>query len=348
MNFMKQFLFLLVIVFQVCFAAAQNKWDKEPYLTKSLSNESIKSVEAKTSGGSISVTGGSTSDARIEVYVSPSNSSSSITKEELKQRLEELYNLDISVSNGELTAIAKSKDQLKNWKKALSIAFKIYVPQNVSTDLKTSGGSISLTNLSGKQKFSTSGGSLNVDKLSGDIDGKTSGGSIRVKNSKDHIHLNTSGGSISASDCSGELDLKTSGGSLDLSNLKGTIEARTSGGSIHGEAIEGELEARTSGGSIHLSNIKSSLKTSTSGGNINVEIIQLGKYVDIDNSGGDISITLPRSKGLDLDLSGRIGETRFENFDGKIDEKTVKGKLNGGGIPVTVDAGSGRVKLQLK
>jgi hypothetical protein len=345
---MKKFLFLVAFFSQVCFAVAQNKFDKEPYLTKSLSAESIKSIEARTSGGSISVAGGSTSDARIEVYVSPSNSSSSMTKEELKQRLEELYNLDVSVSNGKLTAIARSKQQIKDWKKALSIAFKIYVPQNVSTDLNTSGGSINLTNLSGRQKFATSGGSLNMDKLSGQVDGRTSGGSIDVQNSKDDIHLVTSGGSITASHCTGKLELKTSGGSLDLSNLKGSIDAETSGGSINGKTIEGELEASTSGGSVHLKDIKSSLKTSTSGGNITVEITQLGKYVKIENSAGDVSITLPKTKGLDLDLSGRMGDTSFENFDGKMDENGVKGKLNGGGIPVTIDASSGRIKMQLK
>jgi len=345
---MKKYLFLIAFLSQVGISLAQKKSDKEPYLTKSLSGESIKNIEAKTSGGSISVTGGSSSDARIEVYVSPSNSNSSMTKEELKQRLEELYNLDVSVSNGKLTAVAKSKQQIKDWKKALSIAFKIYVPQNVSTDLNTSGGSISLNNLSGRQNFATSGGSLNLDKISGEIDGRTSGGSVQVKNSKDDIHLTTSGGSITASDCSGKLELKTSGGSLNFSNLKGSIDAVTSGGSIDGKAIEGELKAHTSGGSIQLRDIKSSLETSTSGGNINVEITQLGKYVKIDNRAGDVTITLPKTKGLDLDLSGKMGETSFENFNGKIDENTVKGKLNGGGVPVTVDANSGRIKMHLK
>jgi hypothetical protein len=47
----------------------------------------------------------------------------------------------------------------------LSISFKVFVPKNTSTDLSTSGGSISLTNLTGEQKFSTSGGSLNIDNV---------------------------------------------------------------------------------------------------------------------------------------------------------------------------------------
>ncbi len=156
------------------------------------------------------------------------------------------------------------------------------------------------------------------------------------------------GGSIDAKNCDGELRLSTSGGSLNLKDLKGEIKAITSGGSVMGRNVEGELIAHTSGGSIHLRDLSCSLETSTSGGNIDVSIKQLGKYVKISNSAGNIDITLPKNKGLDLDLPGRIGSTHFENFNGKIDENFLKGKLNGGGVPVTVDAGSGKVFIELK
>jgi len=344
---MRKLFYLLLLIAQASFVVAQ-KSDKEPYLVRSLSNETIRNVEAKTSGGSISVTGVNASETRIEVYVSPGNSNTILSKEELKQKLEELYDLNITVTNNKLSAIAQSKKQIKDWKKALNISFRIYVPQNVSTDLSTSGGSIRLTSLSGAQDFSTSGGSLDIEKVSGKIRGRTSGGSIQLHNSKDEIDLSTSGGSISASDCSGTIRLSTSGGSLDLSNLDGNIKASTSGGSVSGENIGGELTAHTSGGSIHLTDMKCSLETSTSGGNIDVTVTELGKYVRIGNSGGDISVTLPKNKGLDLDLSGRIGNTRFENFAGNIDEDMVKGKLNGGGVPVRVGAGSGRIRVDFK
>jgi hypothetical protein len=342
---MKKVSFLLFLLSAFVGASAQT--NKEPYLTKSLSGESIKEVEARTSGGSISVSGVSGSEAKIEVYVT-ANNDQKLSKEEIKQRLNELYNLDISVSGGKLSAIAKSKENIRNWKKALSIAFKVYVPGNVSTDLATSGGSIHLTGLNGKQKFATSGGSLHLSKLSGKVDGATSGGSIHLEDSKDEIDLSTSGGSIHASNCSGNLELSTSGGSLDLANLKGTIKASTSGGSVKGDNIDGELMAHTSGGNVDLDNLTCSLETSTSGGNIDVSFTSLGKYVKIGNSAGSVRLTLPKGKGLDLDLSGDISNTSFENFSGKIDDHTVKGKLNGGGIPVTVDANSGRIKLELR
>lgn len=346
---MKKFsLFFLLAALQFSLRA-QSKSEKEPYMTKPLTNESIKDVEVQTSGGSISVSGVAAAEARIEVYITGYNNRSDLSKEEIRQRLEDKYDLNISVSNNKLTATAKPKEKIRDWKKSLNISFRVYVQKNISTDLSTSGGSISLNNLSGKLEFSTSGGSLDVDNVSGNVNGRTSGGSIRVENSKDEIELTTSGGSIAAKNCDGKLRLSTSGGSLDLDNLKGDIRATTSGGSINGGDIEGELAAHTSGGSIQFRDLSCSLETSTSGGNIDVTIKELGKYVRISNSAGNIDLTLPKNKGLDLDLSGRIGkDVHLDNFSGKINEDEVTGKLNGGGVPVKVDAGNGRIYLGLK
>jgi hypothetical protein len=340
----KYLLFFLIAVLQLSLNA--QKSDK-PFMTKSLSNESIKDVEVETSGGSISVSGVAATEARVEVYIT-SNNNKELTKEEIQQRLNEKYNLNVSVANNKVTATARLKEKMTDWKKALNISFKVFVPKNVSTDLSTSGGSISLNNLSGNLKFSTSGGGLDLDNVSGNVDGRTSGGSIDVRNSKDDIDLSTSGGSIDAKNCEGKLRLSTSGGSLDLKDLKGDIRATTSGGGIHGSDIEGELIAHTSGGSIHFSDLSCSLETSTSGGNIDVSIKELGKYIKISNSAGNIDVTLP-NKGLDLDLSAsKIKTGQLTNFSGKVDDEEINGKLNGGGVPVRIDAGSGKISLSLR
>jgi hypothetical protein len=345
---MKRLSLLLLSVLQVIFLNAQNKYEKEPFLTRPLTGESVKFVEVQTSGGSISVAGAS-SNARIEVYISPNNSGDDLSKEEIRKRLDEKYDLDIAVSNNKLTAIAKTKEKINDWKKALNISFKVYVPQNISTQLTTSGGSIHLTNLSGSQDFTTSGGSLHVDGLSGKVNGRTSGGSIHLENSKDDIELSTSGGSIHAKNNSGNLRLSTSGGSLELKDLKGTIKATTSGGSVIGKDIQGELTATTSGGNIQLAGLSCSLETATSGGNISVAFKEPGKYVRISNSAGNIALELPKGKGFDLMLEASgIRTDLLENFNGKMDEDEVRGKLNGGGVPVTVKAGSGRINLTLR
>lgn len=341
---MYKYLLLVALLLPTRILFAQDGRQKEPYLTRTLSADNIREVEARTSGGSITVTGVAPSEARIEVYIF-SNNNSKLTKEEIKERLDELYNLDVSVANNKLSAMARGKGQMRNWKKALNISYKIYVPQNVSTDLGTSGGSIQLDNLSGKQRFSTSGGSLHVSKTSGNIEGRTSGGSIHLEDSQDEIDLRTSGGAIYATNCNGQIRLATSGGSLELSNLKGTIKATTSGGNVKGREVGGELIASTSGGNVQLMNLSGSLETSTSGGNIDVSFRQMGQYVKVHNSSGNIDLVLPKNAGLDLELSGRISTTSIANFEGRIDDKQVLGKLNGGGVPVRVDANVGRIRL---
>lgn len=343
---MKKILFFFLAASLSIGLSAQSSSNKEPFLTKSLANEAVKNVQVETSGGSIAVTGVNSSEARIEVYVTPNNNSN-LSHQEIQKRLEEDYILDISYNNNKLTATAKPKNKLNfNWKRALNISFKIFVPSTVSTDLSTSGGSISLANLSGNQNFRTSGGSLNIDKLSGKIKGRTSGGSIRLSNSQNDIELSTSGGSIEANNCQGNLELHTSGGSLRLDDLKGNINASTSGGSVRGSSVSGELKAVTSGGSINLNKLACSLETSTSGGSINVDIVELGKYVKINNSGGNINVQLPKNKGLDLNLSARkIKVDQLNNFNGKTDDNRIDGTMNGGGVPVKIQSGSGSISL---
>ena len=312
---MKKIFNLLVITLLLSSTVYAQK-DGEPYLTKSLSKEKVANVLARTSGGSILVAGGNASEAHIEVYITSNNNNKMISNEEIKERLQEDYKMIIEVTGDKLTAVAEPKSSFTNWKQALNISFKIYVPSNVSTDLSTSGGGIELRDLSGTHNFSTSGGGLHLSKITGKTRGKTSGGSITVRDSKDDITLSTSGGGIHASNCSGALRLNTSGGRIELEDLNGEIEAETSGGPIRGANIRGSLYAHTSGGPIEFQKLACGLDAST--------------------------------KGLDLRLKGdKISTVGLANFNGDQEEDQITGKVNGGGIDVNVST-SGRLTFSMK
>jgi DUF4097 and DUF4098 domain-containing protein YvlB len=305
------------------------KNNEKPYLTRSLSKESIKNVEVETSGGSITLTGVQESEARIEVYIN-GNNNKELSDDEIKTRLEENYLLEIRIDKNKVMARAKPKKGNMDWKKSLGISFRFFVPQNTSSELKTSGGSIHLKGISGTQDFATSGGSLEVESVSGKVKGKTSGGSIQADN------------------CSGDIELLTSGGSLDLNALEGNVRASTSGGNISGKNIKGEFTAHTSGGNLKLGDLSCSLEASTSGGHISIAIKDYGKYVRIDNSGGNIDLHLPKGRGVDLDLEARKVKTNaMANFKGSMEKERVKGTLDGGGVPVKIRAHSGEVDLTL-
>ncbi|HJP64513.1 MAG TPA: DUF4097 family beta strand repeat-containing protein [Mucilaginibacter sp.] len=333
---MKTFLTLFIVACQTTFALAQD--DKTPYLTKSLANNAISNVVVSTSAGGIQVSGRSGEAPRIEVYIR-GNNDRELSKTEIEKRLAEDYQMDIDVSGHELKAIVKTRHNFRNWNNGISISFKIYVPQNVSTDLQTSGGGISLDNLKGNETFKTSGGGLNIDHLSGIIRGRTSGGGIRVTNSDNDIELNTSGGGITARNCNGKIRLVTSGGGLELDDLKGDIDAHTSGGGIRGNNIDGELITGTSGGGIDLRNMNCALQANTSGGSLSAEMKHVGKYLRLSSSAGNVDVELPAKQGLDLNLRGeRVDQHQFSGFKGDWDKDRVRGTVNGGGAPVDVSA----------
>lgn len=335
---MKGFLTLLLAAGFSAAALAQNG-DKTPFLTKSLANDAISKVVVETSAGGIFVTGRSGEAPRIEVYIRD-NHGHELSHEEAQKRLEKKFDMNINVNGHELDAIVKSKhdSELFNWNRdGLNISFRIYVPREVSTDLKTSGGGIDLSDLSGTEDFKTSGGGLRIKNLTGKIHGNTSGGGIEVDNCSDDIDLKTSGGGISAKNCNGNIMLITSGGGLELINLKGIINARTSGGGIRGEHIQGELTTGTSGGGIELTDMDCSLDAHTSAGSMSVQMRHVGKYVKVGSSAGNVRLQLPSQQGFDLDMTGeRITDHVISGFKGDWNDRHVNGSVNGGGIPVEV------------
>ncbi len=326
------------------FTVSGNDEQKDPFLTRTFPASSIREIEASTSGGSIRVNGDATSEAKIEVFVTHNKWSA----EEIKKALDENYTLDIKVESGKLYVIAKQKSNLKILSgSSLSISFQISVPNQVNSQVRTSGGSIHMSNMSGSQDFKTSGGSLTAENLSGNILGRTSGGSIKVSGSKDNIDLSTSGGSITANDCNGKIKLGTSGGSLKLNNLNGTIEASTSGGSINANNVTGTLKTGTSGGSVNLGEISGSVDAKTSGGSMTVEMLSVSEYVKLSNS-GNLQLTLPEGKGYNLKIKAeKIESSGLKDFRGNQETKKIEGTVGNGGPEIEVKS-SQRVSLSFK
>jgi DUF4097 and DUF4098 domain-containing protein YvlB len=333
-----------MLTLAVSVASAQSS-ENQPYVAKSFNNKALNYLAVETSGGSITVKGERQEGYQVDMFVRPNNwnGKSELSKQEIEDRLED-YDIFIGTEGNKVIATAKRRSGTK-WdnQKSISISFKISAPRNTCTYLKTSGGSIRIASLTGEQTFITSGGSLRVEDLKGRITGKTSGGSIDVSQCREDIELATSGGSIKATDLTGNINLKTSGGSISLSKLDGNIAAHTSGGSVKGEDIKGTLNTGTSGGSVRLANVSGSLKAKTSAGSVEVSMAKLGQYLDLSSSAGSIRVSMPLESGLDLDLKGNKVSIPLKNFDGHVEKNKVSGKLNGGGIPVSLAASSGNV-----
>jgi hypothetical protein len=341
MKTLNSIIFFLFVSFV---AIAQN--EDKPYMVKTFTSKGITNLKMNTSGGSLSVVGTNEPEARIEVYVRANqNRDDIISKEDLEERLK---NYELTVSQDGNTIVAFAKNKTNNWgKKSLSIAFRAFVPENITTDLNTSGGSLSVKGITGNAIGRTSGGSISVVKCKNKIALKTSGGSISADNCSGDINITTSGGSISAADLDGTIDLTTSGGSISLDNLKGNTRAITSGGSIKATELRGESMVKTSGGSITLREIYGTLDAATSSGSLDAEIMELGKSLDLSVSSGSMTVKMPMDKGVNLDCTAqKINVLNLNNFKGDTEKTSIKGTLNGGGIPVTMRVSSGTLTIK--
>ena len=288
---------------------AQSTGDK-PYQVKSFPSGGFKTLRMLTSGGNVTVNGQNGGEARIEMYVRGNNWNDELSEAEIKERLEKYYEVKVSQDGATLNATAKRKQGIEwSQKNALSISFRAYVPAGVTTDLKTSGGNVSLENMNGEQQAATSGGNIDVKNLKGNA------------------------------------TVRTSGGNIEIETFNGNLEAITSGGNISAEDARGGLKLRTSGGNLHLASVSGNLEAKTSGGNIDARITELGERISLVTSAGDVDVDMPLNKGMDLDLKGSRVKIDMKNFKGVVEDDRVHGKLNGGGIPVTISTSGGNVEV---
>jgi len=276
----------------------------DPFLTKTF-NLSSGELYVSTSGGSIKVEGGNGNQVKVEMYVK----SNRYGEDKIREILDEDYEIRIEKNGSRIEAVAKREGSGWSWN-GISISFVIYTPKDFACELNTSGGSLSISGVTGKSH-----------------------------------ELRTSGGSITAEDMSGRLDAVTSGGSITISDYKGDIDAKTSGGSIKLEDIVGDLEVTTSGGGIRINDVQGSVYATTSGGSINADISKLEDQLILKTSGGSVHATIPSGLGLDLDLRGNRVNTSLNNFSGESKSDRVRGTVNGGGIDVQLATSGGSVNL---
>lgn len=178
-----------------------------------------------------------------------------------KSRAQEIfddYKMDFKHTGSDVTIEAdwKGGRGIFSGGNRIRVHFIVTVPVEYDLDLKTSGGSISVSDIEGEVKAKTSGGSIKLQGCSGDADVKTSGGSIRIGKIHGEVKAHTSGGSITVDEVMGRINAHTSGGSITAYISKqpaGDCSLKTSGGSITAKLAEGikvDVDAKTSGGRV--------------------------------------------------------------------------------------------------
>ena len=303
MNLKAAFLLTLMIFSLESFAA-------EPYLKKQFQVSSNAMLDVETSGASVSITGGNGNEIEVEMYVKLNGEEMNPGNAEV-ERLLENYNITIDQSGNTVSVKVKSNNN-SNWKRGerLQLSFKIMAPTEISSEFKSSGGSISIYGVQGSQTVATSGGSIRIAE---------------------------SGGKVST---------RSSGGSFSLEEFMGDVDVETSGGAVKIDGMTGMLSVRTSGGSVSIDDISGGINASTSGGSIRASLLRVDQDLNFRSSGGSITARIPEGLGLDLNLRGGRVNTKLPNFSGEIKRDLIVGKLNGGGSVLNMESSGGSINLE--
>jgi len=232
-----------------------------------------------------------------------------------------------------IRARRSQKDRNMNWSGRCNMdaRYTVKVPKNFNSELRTAGGSIIGSELTGTMSADTSGGKLKFTHLKGPTGATTSGGSIELNGCEGAVKVDTSGGRIESVDGSGSLEARTSGGSIVVRNFGGDTKVETSGGRLAFENINGKIFGRTSGGSI-TARLKSPVP-----GDVNLE-----------TSAGSIEVTVPPDAGLDVEAEASSGRVTSDlPFTGtRTDREQMKGKINGGGKALVLRTSAGSISIK--
>ena len=223
------------------------------------------------------------------------------------------------------------KRSLWGGRQRLEAKYDITVPGQFNAQVKTAGGAIVISDLTGEVKADTSGGALKFSNLKGPLDGTTSGGSIRVTDCQGALKVDTSGGGIQVSGGSGNLHAETSGGSIAVKGFKGSMQSETSGGGITVEDVSGRVQGSTSGGSI-------SARFSS----------PVAEEVKLETAGGGVTVRVAENSAFDLDAvtsGGGVSSDLTVNTDAKPTRGKLKGPVNGGGKPMILRTSGGSIQV---
>lgn len=280
----------------------------KPYLTREFTLDGPGVLKAYTLAGNIEVqTIQATDKVKVELYLDRGYSFWSNSKN--------LDNYRITViqrGNEIVSSVERKSKETGFFSDQMRFSFKIYVPENMSTELKTSGGNVSISGLQGHHMIKTSGGNIDLDEIKGKLSAYTAGGNISINNSSGILYGKTTGGNITVDQSSGEIRLLSEGGRILAERISGTLLARLGGGDIKAQFLE------------------------------------VSEGISLDTGAGNIYLEIPQMDGFELVLKGtEIVLPSNLVVDGYKGMRRVEGTVKSGGAPINLTTNFGKIELKI-
>jgi beta-lactamase regulating signal transducer with metallopeptidase domain len=237
--------------------------------------------------------------------------------------------------------------------------FNIHLPRRYNIRLKSAGGGVSISDLSGDFIGHTGGGELRITRANGRAELTTGGGSIRVTSSNLDGSVSTGGGTVVIQDVNGGLTGHSGSGGAIYANSRGSSTSVTTSSARGTKGIfiggdDGSITISGSGTNVTVDDRTGEVRDASgrviyrkAGGRINVAVAPNG--ADVRTGGGAITIgtssgdVIARTGGGDITIGPLAGSAEAHTGAGdvRLDFRDVRSPS------ADVTSGNGRVVITL-
>ncbi|HTZ98284.1 MAG TPA: DUF4097 family beta strand repeat-containing protein [Terriglobales bacterium] len=150
----------------------------------------------------------------------------------------------------------------------------------------------------------------------------------------------------------GQMNLHTGDGSIEVANFKGNMDLESGDGHQEITSADGTLRAKTGDGHITVSGRFDGLELTTGDGRIEARALPGSAMTSswtLHTGDGSVRLQLPDNFAADVDLHTSDGHINLDfpiTVEGRLGEKNIHGKINGGGNLLTVHTGDGSIEIE--
>lgn len=166
--------------------------------------------------------------------------------------------------------------KLLGWGGVQFTSVDIIVPESYRMIMRTSGGDITINNVSGSKELDSGGGDIGLVGTGGDVRVFSSGGDISISSNNGSVNLSSGGGDIRALMINGAVQATSDGGAIVLDSTDGAVSAYSASGdcSVSYRGENQGIEVRTTSGDLDLktaASVQANLLANTGSGMIIIQ-----------------------------------------------------------------------------
>jgi DUF4097 and DUF4098 domain-containing protein YvlB len=318
-------LFTAVALLLVCLQALPAAASAEGAFQRTLTVTGPANIDLTTGSGSVHVRTGNSSQVEIDAHIKVTNWFGGDGEQKVREIQQ---NFPIQQSGNNIRIGHSSDSELFH---NVSISYDLVVPPETQLRSQTGSGHQTIEGLQREIEIETGSGGLTISDIGNRVKAETGSGDVEIRGVKGNVRARTGSGSIHATDIGGGFEGNTGSGHITLD-----------------QTAPGAVRAETGSGGMELRGVKGSLEATAGSGTITAEGDPTGSWTVHSGSGG-IHLKLTSAVGFDLDArtsSGSISVSQPVTVQGTMGKRELRGKVNGGGIPVQVETGSGNIEIQ--